>query len=522
MTLAPTLWSNTCSSNLVSFMSDPIQSLLQQAISHHQQGRLQLAEDTYAQVLQINPRQFDALHLIGLIAKQRGDHETALNFFAKAIQVDARQAKVHCNLGATLQELGKSKEALACYELAISLQADYAMAWNNRGNCLRYLGRYDEALESFTKAMELQIAYPEAYLNRAVCLQDMNEHEHALLDVEDALRLRPHYPAVQFARGFSLQQLRRYELALVAYELAFDTSSSPQQQAAVICNQGMILAKLKRDEEALATFQRAIEIRPDFGNAYLQLGHLYRSTQQQPAAVQAYQTASHYLTDAALQEQLRYLLASLGQEVIPSSAPITYVKELFDQYAEHFDTHLQEQLAYRIPQLLQDALQQVVVGKALSSLDLGCGTGLCADYLRSISSSLTGVDVSENMLAKAARRGDYTELICDDIVTYLQQETRLFDLILAADVLVYFGELRVLFDLVKQSLVQGGLFAFSVELSDAADIHLHSTQRYQHSRGYIETIAHQFGYQILHGDQYVGRHEAQTEVNSLIVVLQNV
>ncbi|MBC3807647.1 tetratricopeptide repeat protein [Undibacterium seohonense] len=501
-------------------MSDPIQNLLQQAITHHQQGRLQLAEDTYAQVLQINPRQFDALHLIGVIAKQRGDHETALNFFAKAIQVDARQAKVHCNLGATLQELGKSEEALACYELAISLQADYAMAWNNRGNCLRHLGRFEEALESFTKAMELQIAYPEAYLNRAVCLQDMNQHEHALLDVEDALRSRRHYPAAQFARGFSLQQLRRYELALVAYELAFDTSSSPQQQAAVICNQGMILAKLKRDQEALATFQRAIEIRPDFGNAYLQLGHLYRSTNKQAEAVQAYQNASHYLTDTALQEQLRYLLASLGQEAMPSAAPITYVKELFDQYAEHFDTHLQEHLAYRIPELLQDAVQGLIVNKTLSSLDLGCGTGLCADYLRSISTSLIGVDVSENMLAKAAQRGDYSELVCDDIVHYLQREQRTFDLILAADVLVYFGDLGTVFDLVKRRLVQGGFFTFSVELSDTADIHLHSTQRYQHSRAYIDKMAQQFGFHVAHGEQHIGRHEAQIEVKSLIMVLR--
>lgn len=428
MTLAHTLWSNRHSSHSVSLMSDPIQSLLQQAITHHQQGRLQIAEDAYAQVLQINPRQFDALHLIGLIAKQRGDHETALNFFAKAIQVDARQAKVHCNLGATLQELGKSKEALACYELAISLQADYPMAWNNRGNCLRHLDRHEEALESFTKAMELQIAYPEAYLNRAICLQDMNEHEQALLDLEDALRLRPHYPAAQFARGFSLQQLRHYELALAAYELAFDTSSLPKQQASVMCNQGMILAKLKRNQEALATFQRAIEIRPDFGNAYLQLGHLYRSTHQQPAAVQAYQSALQYLSDQALREQVRYLLASLGQETMPSAAPITYVKELFDQYAEHFDAHLQERLAYRIPELLQQALQGLIVNKTQSSLDLGCGTGLCADYLRSISMSLTGVDVSENMLAKAARRGDYNELVCDDIVHYLQQGQLRFDL----------------------------------------------------------------------------------------------
>ena len=522
MTLHSALWSNTCSTIFYLRMSDSIHTLLEQAISHHQQARLQSAEDCYAKVLQIDPRQFDALHLIGVIAKQRGDHQTAMNFFAKAIAVDPKQAKVHCNLGATLQDLDKSTEALACYDLAISLQKDYAMAWNNRGNCLRQLGRYAEALESFTRAMEVQINYPEAFLNRGVCLQEIDEHEQALIDFEDALRLRAIYPAAQFARGYSLQQLHRYSQALEAYALANDPHSSAQQQAAVQCNRGMVLNKLLRFEDALEALQLATDIQPHFGNAHLQSGHAYRALHNKEAAVIAYQTAALYMKDERHQQQLAYLLASLGHGAIPAHAPTPYVKELFDQYADHFETHLQDQLAYQVPQLLQAALQDILSnsGKTqrLVSLDLGCGTGLSAEYLQSISSTLIGVDLSEKMLAKARTRDCYSQLVCDDIVHFLDSSQIKFDLMLAADVLVYFGELETLFGRIAQGLKTQGLFAFSVELSNAAEIHLSSSQRYKHSRVYVEKLAAQFHFQLAHCSQHVGRHEARAEVDSLIVV----
>lgn len=502
-------------------MSSPILTLLQQAISHHQQGRLQQAEDLYVQVLQIDPRQFDALHLIGVIAKQRGDTQSALNFFAKAIAVDAKQAKVHCNLGATFQEIGKAAQALACYDLALSLQHDYALAWNNRGNALRELKRYQEALESFTRAMEIQLNYPEAFVNRGVCLQELAEHAQALTDFEDALKLRVAYPAAHFARGFSLQQLGLYEEALDAYTLALQYQAVPSvaNVAAIHCNRGMVLAKLQRYSEALVDLQNAQGLWPDFANAYLQTGHVYRHLQEPEAAIQAYQAALPLAQDKAQREQIEYCLASLGAVPAPSVAPPMYVKELFDQYAAHFDAHLQT-LAYQVPRLLQDAVQALDVTEVHRALDLGCGTGLCGDYLASISAHLTGVDLSENMLAKARARKVYKELICDDILHYLALPAAHYDLIVAADVLVYFGQLDDLFGLIKNKLTPGAHFAFSVEESVTGDFRLQASQRYAHSAAYLQQLAEGHGLQLRHSSRHSGRHEAQQEVQSLIVVLQ--
>lgn len=506
-------------------MSSHLLSLLQQAISHHQQGRLQQAEDCYVKVLQIDPRQFDALHLIGVIAKQRGDAQSALNFFAKAIAVDARQAKVHCNLGATFQEIGESAKALACYDVALSLQNDYALVWNNRGNALRELKRYQEALDSFTRAMEIQLNYPEAFLNRGICLQELGEHTQALADIEDAIKLRNAYPAAQFARGFSLQQLGLYEEALNAYTLALQSQTAPTvaNLAALHCNRGMVLAKLQRYSEALLDLQQAQTMRPDFGNAYLQAAHVYRSLQEHEAAIHTYQTALALTQDKAQREQIEYCLASLGAAPAPNAAPAMYVKELFDQYAAHFDAHLQT-LSYQVPHLLQDALQDALQASGItrieSALDLGCGTGLCGDYLAMVAQHLTGVDLSENMLAKARARNVYQELICDDILHFLAQASAHYDLIVAADVLVYFGQLEELFAGVKDKLASGGHFAFSVEASATDDFHLQASQRYAHSASYIRQLAEKHKLQLRHSSQHSGRREAQQEVQSLIVVLQ--
>jgi len=498
-------------------MSDTIQTLLQQGLAHHQQARLQQAEDTYVRVLQIDPRQFDALHLIGLIAKQRGDLESALNFFGKAMQVDPQQAKLHCNLGATLQEKGEALLALACYEDALRLQPDYAMAWNNLGNTLRSLQRYQEALNSFEKAMRLQINYPEAYVNRGICLQEVGEHTQAILDFEDAIRLRPNYGQAWFALGFSHQQLQHYEPALASYHNA--VSIMPGHSPAYY-NRAIVLIKIESYDEALDDLQRVIEIQPKSPSAYLQRGHALRHLQRFPEAVQAYQTALEQGGDA---QQLHYYLASLGMGATPSIAPAAYVSDLFDQYAERFDQHLQQQLDYQVPQLLHQALQNLAPQAELRfdrALDLGCGTGLCADFLKTMSVAVDGVDLSVKMLEKARQRGLYNALYCREIVEFLTHSVSSYNLMIAADVLVYFGDLQTLFEAVHAKLDDAGIFAFSVEASQETEWQLQRSQRYAHSENYLRSIAKQVGFELLTLNAHHGRREQEQSVSSLIVVLR--
>lgn len=509
-------------------MSVVISDLLQRAVELHQQGQLAEAESLYAQVLQVNPRQFDALHLIGVIAQQRGDLQSAMNFFGKALAVDTQQAQLHCNLGACLHQMERHQEALACYDLALQLQADYRLAWINRGNVLRSLGRFEEAIRSYEKAMELKIDEAEAYYQRGLTLQTMGLHADALLDFEDGLRWRTDEARWHFARAYSLQQLGKSLEARQAYiaSLRIEKLHAPAHYNLAIIEKhsGDLVQALFHCDEALA-------ISSDYGKAHLQRGHVLKLMSRLPEAGAAYRRAAECGVEAS---QIEFLLAGLGEHLAPEAAPANYVRELFDQYATHFDQHLQQQLQYQIPQLLQKAivahlpgLSPTSIGNGISSgignrigrsLDLGCGTGLCAAFLKSSSQHLTGVDISHAMLERAAQLGLYDQLVCDELLHFLEHDRNSYELIVMADVLVYFGKLDALFEACAAHLTSGGLLAFSVELSEAQDYLLQSSQRYAHSITYLNRLAASQGWDILDMQLADSRREGEHMLQSVICV----
>ena len=126
--------------------------------------------------------------------------------------------------------------------------------------------------------------------------------------------------------------------------------------------------------------------------------------------------------------------------------PRAYVARLFDDYAQRFDRHLVEELAYRGPALIAAAIDAAAPGRRFArALDLGCGTGLAGAPLRARVERLEGVDLSPAMLAKARERGLYDALEAADIVDHLRRFGAAFDLIVAADALAYCGDLQPVF-----------------------------------------------------------------------------
>jgi predicted TPR repeat methyltransferase len=153
-------------------------------------------------------------------------------------------------------------------------------------------------------------------------------------------------------------------------------------------------------------------------------------------------------------------------------------------------------------------------------LDLGCGTGLCGPLLRPVARRLTGVDLSPGMLDKARERGLYTELECVELTEYLSRRHAEFDLIVAADVFVYVGDLAPVFSAVRRTLRDGGRFAFSVEAAEVREFELSSTRRYRHSRAYVERLAAESGFVIDEIETCVLRRNNGTDVSGLLVSCQ--
>jgi hypothetical protein len=143
------------------------------ALAFHQRGQLTDAERLYCSILAIEPKHFDASHLLGVIFLQRGQFEMAERQLGLAIQINPRVAAAYNNRGNALRRLKRPEEALASYDTAIALKPDYPEAYNNRGNTLKQLKRLTEALASYDRAIALKPDYPDASANRRSVLQDL-------------------------------------------------------------------------------------------------------------------------------------------------------------------------------------------------------------------------------------------------------------------------------------------------------------------------------------------------------------
>jgi predicted TPR repeat methyltransferase len=494
-------------------------SLLQEAVQLHQRGKLDAARALYRQVLEAAPRQFDALHLLGVVARQQGQAQQAVDLILQALEVEPAHAGAYCNLGAALQDLGRSQDALASYDRAVALDGHYALAYCNRGNALRKLGRLAEALASYERALAIRSPYPEASCNRAMLLNDLGQGAAALASAEQALAARPAYADAWCARGNALQGLGRCAEALESYDRALALQPA---SAEIHCARGTALKRLDEPEAALCSYGRAIELRPGYATAHQYRANVLRALGRREEAIAAYRRALELGGDAG---QIGFALAALGAAEAPPASPPAYVKELFDQYAGHFERHLVEVLEYRTPALLGAALQRTLAPSNADTLDLGCGTGLFGPWLRAMSRTLAGVDLSPRMLDKARERGLYDSLECADIVDYLAGgPAHAWDLVAAADVFVYFGDLAGVFAQVRRALRPGGGFCFSVEAweEDAQlDYTLLASNRYAHSLDYLRRVAEATGFELVDLTRERLRNEKDGQVMGYLVVLRS-
>jgi predicted TPR repeat methyltransferase len=228
---------------------------------------------------------------------------------------------------------------------------------------------------------------------------------------------------------------------------------------------------------------------------------------------------------------VRHLAAAAGIQSNSIRAPLEYVRTVFDGYAERFDDHLVS-LGYRVPGLIRAAVLDhpaAAAGRHLGPvLDLGCGTGLVGVVLSDLQvGPFVGVDASSRMLAKAAARQLYAELHERDIAEYLNQTAMPWPIIIAADVFVYFGELRDVLVAVHTRLEPGGWFLFTVEelpsKPEATEQHernwlLGATGRYSHSMSYLVQAAKEVGFTIRTLRREVLRMEVDAPVAGILAV----
>ena len=224
------------------------------ALEHHQAGRLQAAEEIYRQILAVAPQYADALHLLGVLACQVGNHEVAVEYIRTAIGVDDTQAVFHYNLGEAYCALRRHCDAADCYRRAIQRAPEFAAAYNSLGSALQSQGDLDEAIASFQQILHLKPDFAEAHYNLGNALRERGQAAEAIACYRRAVSFRPDYVPAYNNLGSALQ------------------------------DQGQL-------DEAVACFRQALELKPDFAAACYNLGNALKTLGQTPQAIEAYQQA---------------------------------------------------------------------------------------------------------------------------------------------------------------------------------------------------------------------------------------
>jgi predicted TPR repeat methyltransferase len=305
------------------------------------------------------------------------------------------------------------------------------------------------------------------------------ERAHALLG--RARMLAPGNPLIHYRLGLLFIDTGRLGEALDALDATLRLQPG---NARAHNNRGSVLQRLGRLAEAEEAFRLAIKLDPDLVPPYLNIGKLLEQRGEAQEAVELYERAIARGLDAAM---LGHNLAAASGQVT-RRAPDRWVRSTSDDLAATFDAHLRG-LGYGAPRQIAAMLHSRNAG-ALDILDLGCGTGQCGLHLANQKGHLVGVDLSEKMLVQARARGIYDELHVGEIHAWLcDAATARFDVVIAADVLVYIGALEELFREVARTLRTGGWFAFSTEEHESTDYTLLPTGRYAHSQSYVLGLA---------------------------------
>jgi len=485
------------------------------ALQHHQAGRLQEAAEIYRQVVAMQPRNPEALRLLGMIARQQGRLDEAIELIEKSIAIEPARAEAYHNLGDALRSAGNLDAAAAAYARACQLRPDWAEAHGAMGNLLRDQGKLEAAAAAYSRAIALRPELPVGHFNLARVLHDQGQLAEALAAYRKAIQLKPDWADAHNKLANVLWDTGNLDEALTAYaraiELHPDHPAANWSMAKILLEQG-------QTERAIEFFRKAVQLNPNNAKAHFNLGDALIKAGRLDEARQAFAAAMQLEPD---NPKGRFRLAALSGDGSATTAPANYVLDLFDHYAPTFEKHLVEQLQYRVPEQMLQAILAATPQRNFDVLDLGCGTGLCGQQIRPYAKRLVGVDLAPAMIQAAAARGIYDDLLTQDVLAALSDHPDNYDLILAGDVLIYIGDLSALMPAVARALRPDGLFAFSIENHAGEGFFLHSEERFAHSIHYVRAQASAAHLQEISAQRTILRKQAGVEANGWIIVLAN-
>jgi predicted TPR repeat methyltransferase len=513
-------------------------------------GQVETATEGYLAFLAEHPHNAEALHALGLLSVEQNRLAEAADYFTTAIDCQPNNPTLQLHLANVLKRQGLFNRATEVLQNTVLQHPHYAPAFNNLGTLSFAQGKFAEAIHFYQLALEKQPLYIDAYYNLGLALIKTEKLDAALLAFQKIIDTVPEHAAACFQQACVFMQQEKWDHAInnfltlekkhpfhletqinfatcylrkgafdeakLHYLKALELSPTDQQ---ILFNLGYLSTQQGQLNEAIRYYQGILQLDPLNFSAHNNLGTLYISQRHTTLALEHFQKA---LAAQPNNAAIDHIIKILKKDPQLLASPPAYLKALFDYYAAHYETHLLEVLAYRVPQVLMDALEkaQCLPAHKITILDLGCGTGLCGVALKPFAAELVGIDLSPQMLKIAAEKQLYDLLIEEDFVTFLSRQKACYDLIVAGDALVYNGDLSQVFHYLKAALRPQGLLVFNTEITEKADFLINPTGRFAHHREYLDKLLINNQLKLIHYSTAQTRLQNDEAVHGHIYVVQ--
>ena len=503
--------------------------LEQKALDLLKEGEYEKAAKIYLQLAVSEASQAKFLSAAAGCYDRLGDKKIALQLYKKALIANPQSVLTMVNMATLYYENKQYDKTVEISQKVLEIEPNNFAALMNLGNAHYALGQYQEALSAYEKMYEINPNSYNAIINIANTCYNLSEFIKAIEFASMAVEKRPTSAEGYIVAGNAYIELSKNNEATQFLKKAAEIDPNSDWLCNSLANLFQKMGNWKQClHYAWKNFTlkgERVSIDDHINFAYF----LYEAMDEPHDKVQD-EIIHKYMENWEKQfpgnPVVHHACSALRNEQNVSQMDLSYVRGLFDGFAVSFDSILRD-LDYKVPTLIAEVLKDNLktnLFKKRRILDLGCGTGLCAEALKEYypDEEFYGVDISERMLDEAGKKDIYKELYAADIESFLDTSEEVFHAVVAGDVLTYMGELKPIFRKLTRVLKFNGFFAFSISKNtfNNNDYFLVPSGRFVHTISYVQRLLKYCGFKTVSVNETMLRHEGAKEVMGYIIVAQ--
>ena len=501
-----------------------VENLEQQASVFFGKKEYKKALEIYMLLTKENPKNEEYFISCGNCHDALGDKQAALECYEQALKLNRHSENALLNLSTISYELKDYDKAAELSEKVLKINPKNIAALQNLGNIAYCNADYQSALQYYQQIYRYNPQSYIAMINIANTYYTMEKYVLALDFAQKSLARHPSSSVANSIAGNSLYELGKYQKAI---DYFLKAAEMDENNVELLSSLSDAYRSVNDWENCLLFAWRYIKRKNgESSAATLNFGYLLYESYAENNQELAEKYAAKWLKRFPEDKIVIHMGSAIADGHALDCSSAEFIKTAFDAFASSFDSTLND-LDYQAPLLIDNELARFLkqsLFKKYHILDLGCGTGLCGEYLKKYAAykGLIGVDLSQKMLDEAEKKKVYSSLVCDDICNYLETGSYLFQVITAADVLTYFGDLTKVFVRVSKSLAPNGLFVFTISENNYndSDFFMAPSGRFVHSLGYVERALKSSGLKVLSQEQHILRNEAEKAIHGYVIVAQ--